>query len=161
VTISRRQICTRRYIFNSYYMSSASEDHSNVLQAARDAAAGSRQYSSERTREDLCTAFKKAFNGLEPYTWQLDVTEAILLGLDCVAIAGTGSGKTMPFAMPLLVDKTKKKMVIVISPLNDLEEDQASILSFHYTKSLKYATLGSKVERYRIDSDSCERGCVE
>jgi ATP-dependent helicase YprA (DUF1998 family) len=31
-----------------------------------------------------------------PYDWQLDVTEAILLGLDStVVIAGTGSGKTV------------------------------------------------------------------
>ena len=100
-----------------------------MLQTARDR---SREHSSERTREDLVNAFKKAFNGLQPYDWQLDVTEAILLGLDCVVIAGTGSGKTMPFAMPLLVDKTKKKMVIVISPLNDLEEDQASIHTVWY-----------------------------
>ena len=100
-----------------------------MLQAARD---HSSDYSSETTRKNLVTAFKKAFHGLEPYDWQLDVTEAILLGLDCVVIAGTGSGKTMPFAMPLLVDKTKKKMVIVISPLNDLEEDQASIHTVWY-----------------------------
>ena len=104
-------------------MPSTSEDPSNVLQAARDY---SREHSSERTREELVAVFQKTFRGLEPYDWQLDVTEAILLGLDCVVIAGTGSGKTIPFAMPLLVDKTKKKMVIVISPLNDLEEDQVS-----------------------------------
>ena len=103
-------------------MSSSSQ--SKVLQAARDEALRSRQYSSERTRNDLVIAFKNAFKGLEPYQWQLDITEGLLLGLDCVAIAGTGSGKMMPFAMPLLVDKTKKRMVIVISPLNDLEEDQ-------------------------------------
>ena len=115
-------------------MPSTSEDQRNVLQAARDR---SRDYSSENTREDLVTAFKKAFHGLEPYDWQLDVTEALLLGLDCVVIAGTGSGKTMPFAMPLLVDKTKKKMVIVISPLNDLEEDQVSVLMFFCEDSLK------------------------
>ena len=120
-TISTRPM--RRYIS----MPSTSEDQRNVLQAARD---HSSDYSSETTRKDLVTAFKKAFHGLEPYDWQLDVTEALLLGLDCVVIAGTGSGKTMPFAMPLLVDKTKKKMVVVISPLNDLEEDQVSILMF-------------------------------
>jgi ATP-dependent helicase YprA (DUF1998 family) len=138
-------------------MPSSSEDQSNVLQAARDAAASSRQYSSDKTREDLCLAFKKAFNGLKPYDWQLDVTEAILLGLDCAAIAGTGSGKTMPFLMPLLVDKTKKKMVIVISPLNDLEEDQVSILYFFCERSSTIdITLGSQVERYRFNGDSCE-----
>ena len=96
-----------------------------VLQAARDAAQISKQYSSTRTRESLVTSFKMAFNGLQPHSWQLDVTEALLLGLDCIAIAGTGCGKTMPFIMPLLVDRTKKKIVVVISPLNDLEEDQA------------------------------------
>lgn len=98
-----------------------------VLQAARDAAKTSRDYCSVKTREDLVTTFKAAFNGLEPHCWQLNVAEAILLDLDCIVIAGTGSGKTMPFAMPLLVDRTKKKMVIVISPLNDLEEDQVSV----------------------------------
>jgi ATP-dependent helicase YprA (DUF1998 family) len=40
-----------------------------------------------------------------------------------VVIAGTGAGKTMPFAMPL-VDDTKSKMVLVISPLNELEHEQ-------------------------------------
>ena len=81
--------------------------------------------------------FKKTFRGLEPYyDWQLDVTEAIFLGLDCVVIAGTGSGKTMPFAMPLLVDRTKKKMVIKISLLNDLEEVQVSNLyKFFFVKT--------------------------
>ncbi|KAJ3766134.1 hypothetical protein FB446DRAFT_654236, partial [Lentinula raphanica] len=54
---------------------------------------------------------------------QLDTAEALLLGLDCSVIAGTGAGKTMPFVMPLLIEPTKH--VIIISPLNALEEDQA------------------------------------
>ncbi|KAI0694256.1 P-loop containing nucleoside triphosphate hydrolase protein, partial [Cerioporus squamosus] len=54
-----------------------------------------------------------------------DVTEALLLGLDTAVIVGTGAGKTMAFVMPLLIDKTKKKKVIIISPLNELELDQA------------------------------------
>ena len=53
--------------------------------------------------------------GKDPYEWQLDITEPIILGLDSVVIAGTGAGKTMPFMMPLLLDKHKK--VIIISPL--------------------------------------------
>jgi hypothetical protein len=134
-------------IFCGYSMSSTSENrfgHSGVLEAARDEATRSRQYSSERTRTELFSAFKTASNGLEPYNWQLDVTEALLLGLDCVAIAGTGSEKTMLFAMPLLVDKTNKKMVIVISPLNDQEEDQVRILSFGQKSSDKCVILGSQ-----------------
>ncbi|KAH9958297.1 hypothetical protein BC827DRAFT_1344993 [Russula dissimulans] len=68
-------------------------------------------------------AFKNVFDGLEPYSWQLDICEALLLGLDCIVITGTGAGKTMPFIMPLLVDPTKKKVVVIISPLNALEHD--------------------------------------
>jgi ATP-dependent helicase YprA (DUF1998 family) len=79
------------------------------------------------------------------HDWQLNISEALLLGLDCVVFAGTGSGKMMPFAMPLLVDQTKKRMVIVISPLNDLEEDQVSILLFFCEDSLKYISLGPQV----------------
>ena len=120
-------------------MPSTSEDPSNVLQAARD---HSREYSSERTREELVAVFQKTFQGLEPYDWQLNVTEAILLGLDCVVIAGTGSGKTIPFAMPLLVDKTKKKMVIVISPLNDLEEDQVGNYKVFLCKDFQESFIG-------------------
>ncbi|KAI0686049.1 hypothetical protein BC835DRAFT_1238823, partial [Cytidiella melzeri] len=42
--------------------------------------------------------------GNTPYSWQLDISEAILLGLDPVLMAGTGAGKTLPFVLPLLVD---------------------------------------------------------
>jgi hypothetical protein len=44
----------------------------------------------------------------------------------------------------LLVDKTNKKMVIVISPLNDQEEDQVRILSFGQKSSDKCVILGSQ-----------------
>jgi len=56
-------------------------------------------------------------SGKDPYDGQLDVMEIILLGLDSVVIAGTGAGKTMPFMMPLLLNKSKK--VIIISPTQD------------------------------------------
>lgn len=97
-----------------------------VLDSARAAAKISRKYSHEETRQELSDRFKAVFLGRAPYDWQLDVAEALLLGLDCIAIAGTGAGKTMPFIMPLLADKTGKKMVIIISPLNVLEYDQVS-----------------------------------
>ncbi|KAJ7506438.1 hypothetical protein B0H11DRAFT_1707242, partial [Mycena galericulata] len=38
-----------------------------------------------------------------PYDWQIEVAEALILGLDAVVIAGTGAGKTIPFMMPLLL----------------------------------------------------------
>ncbi|KAH9967817.1 P-loop containing nucleoside triphosphate hydrolase protein, partial [Russula dissimulans] len=98
----------------------------NILQNAWAEATISQGYSSEETHSEITSAFKNAFDGLEPYNWQLDICEALLLGLDCIVIAGTGAGKTMPFIMPLLVDPTNKKMVIIISPLNALEHDQAA-----------------------------------
>ena len=72
-----------------------------------------------RTLLQLSRKLSKDWNHMS----SINVTEAILLGLDCFMIAGTGSRKTMLFAMPLLVDKTKKKMVRVIFPLNDLEDN--------------------------------------
>ncbi|KAF8154045.1 P-loop containing nucleoside triphosphate hydrolase protein [Crassisporium funariophilum] len=85
-------------------------------------AAKTKGYNSEQTRRKLETLFRQRF-GRDPYEWQVDVTEAILLGLDCVVIAGTGAGKTMPFMMPLLLDDSK--CILVISPLKVLQEDQA------------------------------------
>ena len=72
---------------------------------------------------------------MDPYSWQLDVIEAILLGLDSVVIAGMGASKTMPFMMPLL-QLDKKKQVIIIFPLKVLQEDQVSNSSYIYFMNL-------------------------
>ncbi|KAJ3848712.1 P-loop containing nucleoside triphosphate hydrolase protein [Lentinula lateritia] len=81
-------------------------------------------YNSEVTQSLLHKEFSQINKGLIAYRWQINVAEALHLGLDCTVIAGTGAGKTMPFVMPLLIDKDKR--IIIISPLNALEEDQAS-----------------------------------
>jgi ATP-dependent helicase YprA (DUF1998 family) len=94
-----------------------------VLAKAREDAARKKGYNSQQTRDELTRLFRERF-GTDPFEWQLDVTEAILLGLDSVVIAGTGAGKTMPFMMPLLLDKTKK--VTIVSPLKVLQADQVS-----------------------------------
>lgn len=96
----------------------------DALAIARAAAHKSRGYDSEGMRRKIREVATEAFDGKAPYDWQVDVCEAIILGLDCIVIAGTGAGKTMPFAMPLLVDETKRKMVVIISLLNELEQDQ-------------------------------------
>ena len=101
------------------------QDHSHArayknLQRAREETALKSGYNSSKTRSDLISIFCNRF-GHDPYEWQLDVTEAILLGLDSVVIAGTGAGKTMPFMMPLLLDDKK---VIIVSPLKILQADQ-------------------------------------
>lgn len=97
-----------------------------ILEEARIAAARTKQYDTEKTRRVLQEIFHTRF-GRPAYEWQMDVTEAMLLGLDSIVIARTGAGKTMPFMMPLLLDSKKK--VIIISPLKVLQEDQVSKLS--------------------------------
>ena len=69
--------------------------------------------------------------GHPPHCWQLDVAEAVFLGLDVFLIAETGAGKTWTFVGALLANETKKKKLIVVSPLNELQKDQVStLLSF-------------------------------
>jgi len=41
----------------------------------------------------------EVFDGRCPYDWLLDAAEVLLLGLDCVVVAGTGAGKMIPFAL--------------------------------------------------------------
>ncbi|EJF67504.1 P-loop containing nucleoside triphosphate hydrolase protein, partial [Dichomitus squalens LYAD-421 SS1] len=94
-----------------------------ILEAAREAAKASRGYNSEATRQRLEETFQQRMGGRVPHQWQVDVTEALLVGLDCTVIAGTGSGKTMPFVMPTFVEFDK--IYFIISPLNALEADQA------------------------------------
>lgn len=93
---------------------------------AKEAAKDGLNSSSVDLRAKITEEFKKAFSNKAPYDWQLDVTEALLLCMDCILIAGTGAGKMMPFVMPLLADETQKKKVLIISMLNALEEDQVS-----------------------------------
>lgn len=97
----------------------------NVLRAAIRKAQESVGYNSLETRTRVQNVFRERF-GSDAHTWQLDVTEALLLGLDTLVIAGTGTGKTMPFMMPLLLDQQTKH--IVISPLKVLQADQVSLL---------------------------------
>ncbi|KIK78209.1 hypothetical protein PAXRUDRAFT_164620 [Paxillus rubicundulus Ve08.2h10] len=82
------------------------------------------RYCSETTRHSL-SAICEARTGRKPYPWQLDCAEALILGIDCIILAGTGFGKTLPFTIPSLLHPNK--ITIVISPLNALEEDQAGL----------------------------------
>ena len=60
---------------------------------------------------------------ITPYDWQVDLAEALTLGLDATVIAGTGSGKTLPWAMPVLLEQNHDRICLVISLLNELEVD--------------------------------------
>ena len=42
-------------------------------------------YSSQVTRLAIVKKCEDTFSRKKPYSWQIDVTEALLLGLDCVA----------------------------------------------------------------------------
>ena len=98
-----------------------------ILEKARQKAFKKDGYKSESTRLRLTELFRKRFDGGEPRLWQLDVAEAIILGLDSLVqvIAGTGAGKTVSFMMPLMLDPTKK--ALVISPLKILQADQVEL----------------------------------
>lgn len=76
-----------------------------------------------KTRRDMRNRLFAATGGKEPYQWQLDVAEALLLGVDAIVIAPTGAGKSIHFAIPLLLDGTK--ILIILYPLIALQEDQA------------------------------------
>jgi ATP-dependent helicase YprA (DUF1998 family) len=95
----------------------------DLLKNARKEAFEKKGFLSEAIRTKMHDEFKFRTD-MVAYDWQIDVAEALLLGLDCSVIAGTGAGKTTPFVLPLLVET--KKVVVIISPLNALEDDQVS-----------------------------------
>ena len=80
-------------------------------------------YDSLATRRMLSDSVTALCPTVTPYNWQVDLAEALTLGLDATVIAGTGSGKTLPWAMPLLLESNQDKICLVISPLNELEVD--------------------------------------
>lgn len=102
-------------------------EHGAIQQSCPDVLENTRKsrcgYDAEATRALLTTAVKSVFNGNEPRKFQLDIAEALVLGLDVTAIAGTGSGKTLPWVMPLLLEENKAKTILVISPLKALQAD--------------------------------------
>jgi ATP-dependent helicase YprA (DUF1998 family) len=99
-----------------------SRSYKHLDDARHVASTSEKPYNSAETRAKMTDLFKARSEGKIPYDWQLDVAEAILLGLDSVVIAGTGSGKTIPFMLPLLTDP--EKLVLIISPLKVLQRDQ-------------------------------------
>ena len=105
---------------------SQNQDFPKLLDEARVKAHSTRKYDSAQTRAALTAAFQRACPGKVPFSWQLDITEALILGLDCLLVAGTGCGKTMPMVMPLLLPENRDKFVIIQSPLKDLQLDQVS-----------------------------------
>ncbi|KAJ7189419.1 hypothetical protein GGX14DRAFT_383272 [Mycena pura] len=108
-----------------------------------------RQHVKKARRKNNCDSeqtrlFEEQFKK-PPYESQIDISEAIILGLDAIGvIAGTGAGKTILFMMPLLLDR--KKFVLAISPLNILQEHQAK----------RFQKMGLKVAAVNGDTYSQE-----
>jgi hypothetical protein len=71
---------------------------------------------------DVLAARAESILHKKPFTWQLEIADAILQGNNVIVDIGTGSGKTLCFALPLLKDKTD--VVLVILPLTALMVDQ-------------------------------------
>jgi len=81
----------------------------------------SRKKDPVKEREKLQARFTGVF-GSPAHDWQLDVAEAMEVGVHTVLLAGTGLGKTIPFILTAMLDP--KARVLVISPLNSLQIEQ-------------------------------------
>jgi superfamily II DNA helicase RecQ len=91
----------------------------DVLQKARHTTPN---HDATKWRKELTNTFVRGGFGQEPYSWQLAVSEAITLRLDCLCIAGTGARKTIPFMAPSY--SSPSRMTLILSPLKILQEEQ-------------------------------------
>jgi ATP-dependent helicase YprA (DUF1998 family) len=85
-----------------------------------------KKYTAEEL--DLGLISDKAYEkfGKRPFRWQLEAGAAVLCGKDVVLDVGTGSGKTLCFSLPLLLNE--RDVSLTISPLTALMIDQVNIL---------------------------------
>jgi len=88
---------TALYIFCYLPLFARWYSHPDPLNALEEARGSTEGYNSHITREALTNAVKVAFNQNTPRDFQLDVAEALILGLDPTVVAGTGPGKTLPW----------------------------------------------------------------
>lgn len=71
------------------------------------------------------------FFGYVPRPWQLKAAKKLLEGHDIFVVAGTGSGKSLVFALVAIAAQLAKYpgLLIVICPLKALQLDQVSIVT--------------------------------
>lgn len=127
-----------------------SENATTLLENARKDAKVDRDgksFDSETFRNDITAATLQATKST-PYTWQLDVAEALYLGLDAVVVAGTGYGKTLPFVLGHFVNPDA--ITIIISPLNALEYDQVSLKMKYDTRKFTFLDPGCSLQENGI-----------
>ena len=80
----------------------------------------------------------KQIFGYIPRSWQTKVTEKVLEGHDVIAVAGTGAGKSLIFAMLAIAAELAdfEGIVIVICPLKSLQKDQVRSFELSSRKTL-------------------------
>lgn len=95
-----------------------------------------KQYTAQEL--DLGLISDKAYEvlGKRPFRWQLEAAMGVLCGQDVILDIGTGSGKTLCFSLPLLLNE--KDLALTISPLTALMIDQVSGFYCLYPKSCTY-----------------------
>lgn len=77
--------------------------------------------------EDLAEKMKDRFKWTHsPRAFQLDAIKAQLKRQDVVVHAGTGSGKTAIAAGPFALQKTRGRLILMVSPLIALQDEQVS-----------------------------------
>ena len=76
---------------------------------------------NELDLSNLSELAEKKF-GKKPFQWQLEAAATVLKGEDLILDVGTGSGKSLVFTLPLVLDPTD--VSITVSPLSALMIDQ-------------------------------------
>jgi superfamily II DNA helicase RecQ len=94
-----------------------------------------RKYKPEEVDLNVLAGKASQVYGKQPFKWQLDIATAILCGEDVIVDVGTGSGKTLCFSLPLLLDE--KDINLTVSPLTALMVDQVRVnLTISYNKQM-------------------------
>ncbi|KAH8087851.1 hypothetical protein BXZ70DRAFT_906862 [Cristinia sonorae] len=97
--------------------------------------------------------------GYRPCLWQLKVARATLEGKDVVCVASTGSGKTLPFWMPLLF--RIEGIVVVITPLNLLGTQNKSQLEALGISAIALSSATATAQNFQDIAEGKHRvGCV-
>ena len=81
-----------------------------------------------RVDRELISDVCEEIFGYRPHKSQLDLMEYILEGRDCIGVSGTGSGKSLVFALVAIAAELAQQsgVVFVICPLKALQNDQVS-----------------------------------
>ena len=123
-----------------------------VVPEPRDKAAQKSSYDWKLTHGRLYSEFKKRF-GADAHEWQIQVTEAILLGLDSVVIAGTGSGHLLC----LLWLMPHEKYLLYLHYINNTV--LVYLMQFYKGYDIT-STLGWRSTMYRHAYNRCDRSRV-